>query len=76
MSGAWSAAALLLAGFGLLAGGLCLPLPPGVAWASWAMIVIGGVALVLGATQVQMMIGALFERWSRARPLTDTDKNG
>lgn len=61
MSGAWSAAAWLLTGLGLVVAGFFLPLAPGMAPASLAMIVAGGVALMLGATQVQMIVGSILQ---------------
>jgi hypothetical protein len=75
MSGAWRTAAWLLAGLGLLIGGFFLPLPPGIASVSAAMIVAGGVALVLGATKVQMMIESLLQRTARSTPRASADKS-
>jgi hypothetical protein len=74
MAHVWSTAAWLLAGLGLVIAGLVLPLPPAMAMASWIRIVVGCVALVLGATQVEMMIGSLLQRSGRAGPQTGTDK--
>jgi hypothetical protein len=65
----------LLAGLGLLIGGFFLPLPPGIASVSAAMIVAGGVALVLGATKVQMMIESLLQRTARSTPRASADKS-
>ena len=75
MSGAWRTAAWLLAGLGLLIGGFFLPLPPGIASVSAAIIVAGGVALVLGATKVQMMIESLLQRTARSTPRASADKS-
>lgn len=74
MAGVWSTAAWLLVGLGLVIAGLVLPLPPAIAMASWIMIVVGAVTLVLGATQLEMMIGSLLQRSGRADPHTGTDK--
>ena len=75
MSGAWRTAAWLLAGLGLLIGGFFLPLPPGIASVSAAMIVAGGVALVLGATKVQMMIESLLQRTAHSTPRASADNS-
>ena len=75
MSGAWRTAAWLLAGLGLLIGGFFLPLPPGIASVSAAMIVAGGVALVLGATKVEMMIESLLQRMARSTLRAGADKS-
>lgn len=74
MSGAWPAATWLLAGLGLVAAGLFMPVLSGMAVVSWAIIVIGCIALILGATQLQMMMGALMDRLPRAKRRTGADK--
>ncbi|KAF1728485.1 hypothetical protein CSC76_05375 [Pseudoxanthomonas mexicana] len=75
MSGAWRPAAWLLAGLSLVIGGFFLPLPPGIASVSAAMIVAGGVALVLGATKVQMMIESLLQLMARSTPRAGADQS-
>jgi hypothetical protein len=75
MSGAWSTAAWLLTGFGLVIAGFVLPLPSNMATVSWVLIVIGGIALMLGATQLQMMIGSLLQRSDPAGPRKGVNKN-
>lgn len=75
MSDAWRTAAWLLAGLSLVIGGFFLPLPPGIASVSAAMIVAGGVALVLGATKVQMMIESLLQRMARSTPRAGADQS-
>lgn len=76
MSGAWLAAAWLLAGVGLVAAGRFLPVLSGMAAVSWTVIVIGCVALILGATQWQVTIGTLLDPLPSAQRRTGADRTG